>query len=348
MKKLLRKSCYLIIISAMLMASCQGRSDNTTMNQSETLDTVDFKSKKNEILSRLAAIKGKAVLGGIHNREPNSEPVKWTNEIYKHTGKYPALWSGDFLFQQENIDHRSTMIQEAIKQYKQGAFVNIMWHACNPAHGQPCSWDDGAGVLSKMSDAEWQDLMTDGTAVNTTFVTMMEEVAGYLQQLKNQGVVIMFRPFHEMNQGKFWWGGRPGNDGTAKLYRYVYDYMTKQKGLNNILWGWNIQDFETLNQDLDQYNPGNKYWDIVSLDVYDDASGFTQEKYDAIKRVAGGKPMGIGECQKIPSLEVLQAQTDWVFFMGWSELVFEHNSLETIKTVYGSDRVLMLGEKPAH
>ena len=90
-------------------------------------------------LDYLKSISGKQVLSGQHNREPNSDPDKWTEWIYQTTGKYPALWSGDFLFQAENIEHRWTMIHEAKKQWDKGVVVNIMWHACNPAlGGEPC------------------------------------------------------------------------------------------------------------------------------------------------------------------------------------------------------------------
>src|SRR5690606_32059124 len=116
----------------------------------------------------------------------------------------------------------------------EGAVVNIMWHACNPSNGQPCGWDDGKGGVSTLTDSQWDELFTEGTAIHSQFVTMMEEVAVHLQRLKDNNVVTMFRPFHEMNQAKFWWGGRPGEEGTVKLYRWVHDYMVKEKGLDNL------------------------------------------------------------------------------------------------------------------
>ena len=47
----------------------------------------------------------------------------------------------------------------------------------------------------------------------------------YLQQLKDAGVPVLFRPLHEMNEGWAWWGGRPGADGSAKLYQITHDYL---------------------------------------------------------------------------------------------------------------------------
>ena len=57
-----------------------------------------------KVLEYLKSISGEKTVAGQHNREPNADPDKWTDEIFRTTGKYPGLWSGDFLFQAEN-DH---------------------------------------------------------------------------------------------------------------------------------------------------------------------------------------------------------------------------------------------------
>jgi len=304
---------------------------------------VEVKHTRFKTLDLLYKISGTQTLSGIHNREPNAKPAAWTNEVYQVTGKYPALWSGDFLFQAENISARQTMINEAMVQWKKGALINIMWHACNPALDQPCGWDK-KGVLSKLTDEQWKELLTDGSSINTRWKEMMDEVAGYLQQLKDKGAEVMFRPLHEMNQGVFWWGGRPGENGTRKLYQLTHDYLSKTKGLSNLIWVWDIQDFGTLESDAVAYNPGDQYWDVAALDIYDDKSGFGREKYDIMVNAANGKPIAIGECQKYPTAEQLKRQPKWTFFMGWSELVFKFNTNEEVKTLMHAPNVLSLDE----
>jgi len=294
-------------------------------------------------LDYLYSISGKKTLSGIHNREPNATPAKWTNEVYAKTGKYPGLWSGDFLFQADNINNRQVMINEAKNQWKKGAVVNIMWHACNPALAEPCGWDDGKGVLSSMSDAQFNDLLTDGTEVNKKWKKMMDDISVYLQQLEDDGVEVLFRPLHEMNQGKFWWGGRPGANGTAKLYRLTHDYMKNTKGLSNLIWVWDMQDFGSLTNDLTSYNPGNEYWDVAALDVYD-GSGYTAAKYKAMVDIANGKPIAIGECEKLPTRQELLEQPKWTFFMGWSELTFSKNTEAEIKTLHTASNVITLDQ----
>jgi mannan endo-1,4-beta-mannosidase len=294
-------------------------------------------------LKVLSRISGKQTLFGIHNREPNRKPAAWTDEVFKQTGKYPALWSADFLFQQDNIANRQMIIDEAVKQAGKGAVINMMWHACNPALTQPCGWDKN-GVLSKLTDAQWAELITEGTAINDRWKSMMDEVAAYLQQLKDKKIRVLFRPLHEMNQNVFWWGGRPGASGTRKLYQLTHDYFVKVRGLTNLVWVWDIQDFPELAEDIVAYNPGNKYWDIVALDIYDDKTGFSKEKYAIMVKTGAGKPIAIGECQKLPNAQLLKKQPKWTFFMGWSELIFKFNTPEEIRALIRANNVVSLDE----
>jgi len=151
---------------------------------------------------------------------------------------------------------------------------------------------------------------------------------------------------HEMNQKAFWWGGRPGPEGTLKLYRMLHDYMARVKKLDNLIWVWDIQDFKTLENDVVVYNPGDKYWDVAGLDVYDNESGYSESKYKIMQNVAHGKPIAIGECAKLPTAEQLAQQPDWTFFMCWSELEFLSNTINDIKSVHSATNVLTLDKMP--
>jgi mannan endo-1,4-beta-mannosidase len=292
-----------------------------------------------KVMQYINSISGTKTIAGQHNREPNAEPAKWTNAIHATTGRYPGLWSGDFLFYQEEIAARWTMIAEAKRQWNSGAVVNIMWHACPPTQGEACGWE--GGVMSHLADWQWNELVTPGTGLNNAWKARIDTIVPYLQDLKNNGVEVLWRPLHEMNQGAFWWGGRPGPNGTRKLYQLTHDYLTA-KGLTNLIWVWDVQD---LSWDFADYNPGDAYWDIAALDVYG-GDGFTTRKYEAMLAVAGNKPIAIGETERLPSPEVLAAQPRWVFFMAWAELVYNANSESEIRRVYGDGRVITRDELP--
>jgi hypothetical protein len=150
----------------------------------------------------------------------------------------------------------------------------------------------------------------------------------------------------QMNQGVFWWAGRKGQSGTSQLYRLTRDYLVKQKGIKNVVWVWNVQDFGSLGSDVYDYHPGSSHYDIASLDIY---GAFDQWKYDAMVKISnenGGKPIAIGECAKLPSASQISSQPKWVFFMSWSELTFTDNSVSTLQSIYGRSDVLTLEEMP--
>jgi mannan endo-1,4-beta-mannosidase len=62
--------------------------------------------------------------------------------------------------------------------------------------------------------------------------------------------------------------------------------------------------------------------------------------------VSEGKPIAIGECQKLPTPEQLKEQVKWTFFMCWSELEFKENTKEQIITIHNDPQVLTLDEMP--
>jgi mannan endo-1,4-beta-mannosidase len=297
-------------------------------------------STASKTLEFMKSISGKMTLAGQHNKEPNTDPDRWTRFIKETTGKYPALWSGDFLFQQENIEARWNMIHEARNQWEHGAVINLMWHACPPDEGEPCGWDPGL-LNAQLSDEQWAELITDGSPLNEAWKARMDDIAIYLQYLEDNGVEVLFRPLHEMNQGKFWWGGRPGPEGTARLYQITHDYFTETKGLENLIWVWDMQD---LSRGFEAYNPGDAYWDLFGFDIY--GEGYDPSWYNYILPIAGDKPMAIGECARLPSPAILEAQPRWVFFMPWAELVQESNTTEQILEIYNDPAVITRDEMP--
>jgi hypothetical protein len=214
-----------------------------------------------------------------------------------------------------------------------------MAHIAPPNQPESTTWK--GGVLSHLSDLEWTNLLTDGGELNKVFKSRLDGLAVYFQYLKDNQVQVLFRPFHEMNQKAFWWGGRKGPEGTAKLYRMTHDYLAGTKGLTNIIWVWDMQD---MSRDFAEYDPGAAYWDIFAFDIY--ADGYNQSWYDYVLPIAGNKPMAIGECAKLPTPGLLAAQPRWCFFMSWAELTFSRNSDQQILDLYNSTNVITRDQLP--
>lgn len=296
-------------------------------------------------LNYLYSITGSKTLSGQHNdQKDGTNEVYWTNRVHQITGKYPALWGGDFLFH-GNSSMRWAMTYEAERQWNRGAVVNIMWHACPPTQGAVCNWD--GGLLSSMNSSQWSSLLTNGGALNNTWKQRIDEIAPYLQYLQSKGVEVLWRPLHEQNQTAFWWNsGGAGN--TKALWRLTHDYMTNVKGLKNLIWVWDVQDLSTNFAD---YNPGSSYFDIAALDVY--ADGFSNlNYYNALVQQAAGKPVVIGENFKLPNATQLNNLSQMSFFMTWAYGLKvdlegnQSNSDDYIREVYNNPRVITLDEMP--
>ena len=300
----------------------------------------DAANARKKVMEYLYSMQGQKTIVGIHNREPNSEPSKQTDQAYAVTGQYPALWSGDFLFSSSDVSNRWNMIYECKKQWENGSIVQLMLHVTPPTQAEAGNWD--GGVVSKLTDEQWSSLITNGGELNKAWKKRLDTYAQYIYYLKDNGVPVLFRPFHEMNQSMFWWAGRKGTNGTGALYRLTRDYLEKGKGLDNIIWVWDMQD---LSYDWSEYNPGNDYWDIFAVDIYN-SDYFTEYKYNQALSVAENKLIAIGECDKLPTAQQLKEQPRWSFVMSWAELTFSHNTNSEIQNLYWAENTIVRNDLP--
>ncbi len=301
-------------------------------------------------LNYLYQISGDKILSGQHNDQKpyngqQTDASYWTEEIKSVTGKYPALYGVDLLFH-GNDDMRWEITYEAVEQWNKGAIINMMWHACPPTQSEPCNWD--GGIKSSLSSAQWVDLLTDGGTLNEVWKDRIDQIAApYLQYLKDRGVEVLWRPFHEQNQTVFWWNSGTAED-TKALWALTHDYMTKELGLTNLIWTWDVQD---IHSNFAQYNPGDNYFDLAALDIY--GNGFYDlSYYNALNDQANGKPIAFGECFTLPSESVINQQANMSFFMCWAYGLYVDvngnttNTIQHIIDVYNNPKVITLDEMP--
>ena len=270
------------------------------------------------VLQKICDVSGKAILTGQHNY-PNERNLD-TEAIHTLTGKYPAIWGSDFGFtsgeDQDAITHRDLMIQEARRQYAAGSIVYLCWHMMRPTDDEPgqpgASWS--GSVQAKLTDDQWLELITSDSPLHQRWEKYMDTAAGYLKQLQDAHIPVLFRPMHENNGSFFWWGGRPGPYGTAELYREVYNRMVNVHHLDNLVWVWNQNGPAPGGQFYDFF-PGPQYCDIVSYDNY---RTLDDRYYQEILTIANGKPIALGEVGTPPPPELLAAQPKWAFYMTWA------------------------------
>jgi len=302
----------------------------------------DATPEARQLLAEIDAISGRYTMTGQHNF-PN-HVSRWSDRVYDLTGKFPAVFGQDFGFSggadKDSVEGRPSMIAEAVRQYRSGAVIALTWHEVRPTDDEPVTFRDS--VQGHLTDFEWNELLTPGTDLNRRWVEQVDIVAGYLRQLQAAHVPVLFRPYHELNGNWFWWGARPGDHGSAALYRQIYDRFVHVHHLNNLVWVWNVNSPGGNAGPIADYFPGAQYCDVVTMDIYGE---FKQDYYDEMLRLAGDKPIALAEVGTMPTLDVLARQPRWAYFMMWSGME-DANSPAQFAAIFHAPNLLNRGDAP--
>lgn len=296
-----------------------------------------------QLLNYLYEINGKETLTGMHNVLGRMSVN--TDSVYQITGKYPAIWGGDFGFADsthdiDNIKYRPLLVEEIKKQHERGSIIVLTYHQANPLIGEPCQFE--GGIISKMTDEQWEELLKPGTELHGKWLKQMDLLASHLKQLETLKIPVIFRPYHEMNGSWFWWGGRKGQDGFIALWNQLFTYYTKHHQLTNLLWAWNP---DKPWEGVEDFFPGYETVDLLGCDIYpmkDKEEVYPQEWYDRMYKLADGRPLALTEHSKLPSKTELVNQP-WVWFMSWGEMLFNSNSVHEIRAAY--EQCISAGEQ---
>ena len=187
-----------------------------------------------ELLKYIYSISGKQTLSGQH-----CAPLVGSTRLavaHRNNGQYPAVFGQDFGFTYpgywDGINYRQRIVDEAIRRYEEGFIITIMWHAVPPNQDEPVSFRES--IQSDLTEQEWKDLVTPGTLMNERWKSQVDVIAWFLKQLDYADVPVLWRPYHEMNGGWFWWGQKKGDDGYKKLWQMMFDRMVNFHGLKNL------------------------------------------------------------------------------------------------------------------
>jgi mannan endo-1,4-beta-mannosidase len=230
--------------------------------------------------------------------------------VHTDSGKYVGLVGIDYFYQ-----NNSSTNNQVIAWSNANALISVVDHMNNPLTGGT-AWDTTTVDLTQM--------ITPGTTLNNTFKGVLDKIATGLTTLQSNNVVVLFRPFHEMNGDWFWWGNKNTTQ-FKNLWIYTFNYLTQTKGLHNLLWVW------SSNADLTwTYYPGSQYVDIVGVDRYSaltvpKVAGYDQlstynkpfglTEWGACGPAGGCSPMDISPL--IASIKTNMPKT--AFFMAWAE-----------------------------
>lgn len=207
--------------------------------------------------------------------------LRLMEDIHTKTGHSPGLLGADYADFRKGGLVCDKANAAAIAWWRQGGLVTISAHLYNPAN------PNGGGLRDKGVDLA--ALLEPGTETHDRWMRELDQLASGLRELKDAGVVVLWRPFHEMNGGWFWWGAKDPAT-FVKVWRHMFDYFTTTQKLDNLLWVYGPNHGENAAA----YYAGDAYVDLTGLDAYTDFIDL-----EHIKGYAGvaalGKPFGFTE-----------------------------------------------------
>jgi mannan endo-1,4-beta-mannosidase len=348
MKSLLKAACF-GVVAVLLGVPATGAQEIVAKPV-----TGDASPEATALLQFLCDISGKYTLTGQHNF-PNTKSRN-SEFASKYIGKTPVIWGTDWghakAGDSDSYLARPDIVQEAIRQHQLGSIVALCWHAVPPTTDEPGTFRPLPGsdpkmlksVSGQLLDDQFRDVLTPGTPLYEHWCKQVDVIAGYLKQLQDAHVPVLWRPYHEMNGDWFWWGGRTGQYSTIALYRQLFDRFVNHHHLNNLIWVWSMDRPSTPERAHAKFFPGTEFVDVLALDVY--GSDFAQSYYDSIAALSQGKPMALAEVGTPPGPEILEKQPRWAYYMTWASMV-RNTPRKDYAVLMQDPRVLNL-EDPAY
>lgn len=295
------------------------------------------------------------------------DSYKQFEKVVEDTGRYPAIAGFDFMnYTQTSGGSGHKQTEEAlawwngtysysskanppVTQRSVHGIVTFCWHWRNPLNPNKKEGNDDNFYTKGTSfripySKEKNSLNTD----SNEFAEMkkdMDTIAQELLKLKEAGCPVLWRPLHEASGGWFWWG--TDKDAYIALYKYMYDYFTNEKKLDNLIWVWNAEDTA--------WYPGDDYVDIVAADCYNPSE--LDKKYNMLisaPKEEGSKIAALSENGYIPQKPY--GKKNWAYFVTWNDNPYSTKdsfwSNDTInppalkKSIYGNTEVFTLDELP--
>ena len=179
----------------------------------------------------------------------------------------------------------------------------------------------------------------------------IDNMANELARLRDAGVPVLWRPLHEAAGGWFWWGNCEP-ESYKKLWNVMYDKMTNEHNLTNLIWVWNGQD--------PAWYPGDETVDINGWDIYagNHVDSSQSGRFDDMATNYGTKTKLIAltenGCVMDPD-KVFNDNARWLFWGTWSDpftmklgvvINDEYTTVELLTKAYNHERVLTLDELP--
>lgn len=289
------------------------------------------------LLNYLSEISGKGILTGQHTQ---TNPMEEIDYIRSHTGKLPKLRGFELLAYSPNIpvqdaspecltevlENQGTMETARRWAQKTGGIVTLTFHWFSPLGGHDKSF------YARNTDFDPERVLVEGTPERAAFYRDMDIIAGELEKFRQERIPVLWRPFHESYGDWFWWGSK-GAVTASGLYHLMFDYYTRIKKLDNLLWVWNCP--------IPEAYPGDDCVDVVSVDVYletPERTDYAGQYRELVAGTSGNKVAALAEVGYLPDISMLsRSRIPWAYYMTWSKefcIGEQYNSVQALQELY--------------
>jgi hypothetical protein len=295
-----------------------------------------------KLLCYIYGIYGNKVLSG-------QQETSWSNpqgdiDYYVTTvGKHPAILGGDYLYQDGSKPGGNTT-KRAIAYWNAGGLTMMRYHMGAPPNSD--TYDN-----SKLSVANFDNLYKDNTSENNSLKSKLDYLAGELKVLQDANVPVLMVPYHEVDKYAWFWWSKGTGPQFIKLWKYSVDYVTKTKGIHNVLW---VMGYAHDGAMAD-YWPGKDYADLGGIDQYDKGTQPFSELFKGTKAVVGSTiPIPLHETGTIPQPSAMfPNNAPWVLWNVWATYQntnaegYTWNTPDTIKAAYNDARTVTRESLPS-
>jgi mannan endo-1,4-beta-mannosidase len=213
---------------------------------------------------QLKSRSNKRILSGQNFNVRGNARITDDNELLHNlkvkTGHVPAMIGADYN-DSGNYGRATAILQQYAE--AEGCIVTICGGLRNPGIQQ--------GEMEKL---------LPGGSLRREWLAELDMMATQLQYFQDRGTPVLYRPFHEMNGNWCWYYNTDGEE-FKKLWIDQFDYLTKVKKLNNLIWVYGPNNNTAGDGAYAHYYPGAAYVDIVGADVYSDTMVIND--YDVLK-----------------------------------------------------------------
>ena len=335
----MKKTVSVICAAMVLISSMSGCAANTTSEASPTGEDTEIAADmpKHPLSNPNADVNAQKVYDyicdsfGTYMLSCQQESTWMTSPDYEMeiieeaTGKLPAMRGLDFM-----NDDFDGVVERSKEWYERGGLVTICWH----------TGINGNGYTESLGDEpDFEKLLTPGTDEYNAMIANWDKAANALAELRDAGIPVLWRPFHEFDGGWFWWG-KGGSENFIKLWQMMYDRYTNEFSLTNLIWVLGYSG-----EVKSGWYPGDEYCDIIGSDTYNNSTN--KLAWLRLESMGTGKPMAFHECGNVPAVKQFESDGDlWSWFMIWHTDFIVNQDMKNLSEVYNSDRVITLDELP--